>query len=399
MTTTAKKKRSTRAQRLDLLTQTGPDTTMGRLLRRFWHPIGVSHELAKGKAKMIRRFSEDLTLYRGDSGKAYLVGARCAHRCTVLYTGWVQDEQIRCMYHGWRYDGTGRCTEMPAEKNPKLSEVKIAGYPTQEYGGLIFAYMGPGAAPPFELPKKPAFERADGLRLARGQEWNCNWFQMVENSLDAVHVSFVHVKGVVGTFGAAVTTAIPELEYFETDAGIRQVATRSKDNVRLSDWTFPNNNHIVVPNMRRDMPWWDVGVWMVPVDDEHAIRFTLQSMPSAGAENDRMLREYADKHANYNPADFHDELFNEDKYPDEVVFQLTSAQDYVAQLGQGTIADREQERLVSSDAGIAFLRRLFFREMGLLQQGRGTKRWKPLDHAVKMTIPEEDRKRLVKVNA
>lgn len=384
-------KRTSRADRLDLLTQSSPDTPMGQLLRRFWQPVGVSGRLAKGKAIPIRRFSEDLTLYRGESGRAYLVGARCAHRCTVLHTGWVQGEQIRCMYHGWRYDGTGQCTEMPAEKNPKLASVKIAGYPVHEYAGLIFAYMGEGKAPEFDLPRKDAFERAGGLMFAREQTWNCNWFQMIENSLDAVHVSFVHVKGVVGAFGAAVTTAIPDLDYLETDSGIRQIATRSKNNVRISDWTFPNNNHIVVPNLEPEYPWFDVGVWMVPVDDEHSVRFTINATPSSGAEIDRIVTENAEIHGNYNPADHHDELFYDDKYPNEVVFKLTSAQDYVAQMGQGVIADRTNERLVTSDEGIALLRKIFFRELDRLREGRLTKSWKRLDHAVKLTIPGEEK--------
>jgi 5,5'-dehydrodivanillate O-demethylase len=383
----ATSKRTARTTKLSLLPQTGPDTPMGQLLRRFWQPVGVSDRLAKGRAMQVRRFSEDLTLYRGDSGRAYLVGSRCAHRRTVLHTGWVQGEQIRCMYHGWRYDGTGQCTEMPAEKNPKLAGVKIAGYPVHEYAGLIFAYMGEGPAPAFDLPRKDAFERPGGLVFAREQTWNCNWFQMIENSLDAVHVSFVHMKGVVGAFGAAVTTAIPELDYLETDAGIRQIATRSKNNVRLSDWTFPNNNHIVVPNIKPEYPWFDVGVWMVPVDDEHSVRFTVNAAPSSGPEIDRIVTENAIENGNYNPADHHDELFVDDKYPNEVVFKLTSAQDYVAQMGQGAIADRENERLVTSDKGIAFLRKIFFRELDSLQAGRPTKSWKRLDHAVKMTIP------------
>jgi phenylpropionate dioxygenase-like ring-hydroxylating dioxygenase large terminal subunit len=102
-----------------LLTETGPDTPMGKLLRKFWHPIALGEEVAKGKARAVRVLGEDLTLYRGDSGEPHLIGGRCAHRCTVLHTGVVQGEQIRCMYHGWRYDGTGLCTEIPAEKQPR----------------------------------------------------------------------------------------------------------------------------------------------------------------------------------------------------------------------------------------------------------------------------------------
>jgi phenylpropionate dioxygenase-like ring-hydroxylating dioxygenase large terminal subunit len=109
---------------LSLLHETSAGTPMGTLLRKFWHPIGLSHDLAPGKACPVRILSEDLTLYRGTSGKAYLVGGRCAHRCTVLHTGWVQGEDIRCMYHGWLYDGTGLCTEIPAEKRARLKPLR-----------------------------------------------------------------------------------------------------------------------------------------------------------------------------------------------------------------------------------------------------------------------------------
>src|SRR3974390_1755094 len=94
-----------RGQRLHELTQTGPGTLMGKLLRGFWQPIAASKSLRPGTAQPLRILSEDLTLYRSERGNAYVVGARCAHRCTVLHTGWVEGEQIRCMYHGWMYDG------------------------------------------------------------------------------------------------------------------------------------------------------------------------------------------------------------------------------------------------------------------------------------------------------
>src|SRR5262245_19331208 len=143
-----------------LLTETGPDTPMGKLLRKFWHPIALGEEVAKGKARAVRVLGEDLTLYRGDSGEPHLIGGRCAHRCTVLHTGVVQGEQIRCMYHGWRYDGTGLCTEIPAEKQPRTRPIRIAGYPVHEYCGLVFAYLGEAPVPAFDLPRKLRARRA-----------------------------------------------------------------------------------------------------------------------------------------------------------------------------------------------------------------------------------------------
>lgn len=238
-----------------LLPQTGADTPMGLLLRQFWHPIAVSNELKPGTAQAVRVLGEDLTLYRGESGRPFLIGGRCAHRCTVLHTGWVQGDEISCMYHGWRYDGTGRCVDIPAESKPRLKPIKIPGYPLNEYAGLIFAYLGKGEAPEFDLPRKPVFEDPDRIVIADKQTWDCNWFQHVENSLDAVHVSFAHLWGAVKQFGTAVSVAIPELAYAETSAGIQQTATRSPTNVRVSNWTFPNNNHVIAPGPRPSDPW------------------------------------------------------------------------------------------------------------------------------------------------
>ncbi|MDB5794157.1 MAG: iron-sulfur containing oxygenase [Noviherbaspirillum sp.] len=372
-----------KAERLRQLSQTSPDTPMGKLLRRFWQPVALSGDVANGQAKPLKALGEELTLYRGDSGRAYLVGGRCAHRLTLLHTGWVQGEEIRCAYHGWKYDGGGQCVQRPAEKDKGLPDVKIAGYPVHEYCGLVFAYMGDGPAPEFDLPRKEVFERKEGVVFPRIQVWDCNWFQQVENSLDAVHVSFVHQLGNVGPFGAAVTQAIPELTYSETDAGIEQVATRSKDNVRKSDWTFPNNNHIVIPSFNKDDPWTDVGVWMVPIDDEYTMRVGLYASPLTGAAAKEFM-ERCEKSLPYNPADHYDDLFLRKIYPDDPVMELTGAQDYVALKGQGTIADRANEQLGWSDTGIMTLRKLFFREMEAISNGQPTKQWRRLRKATEM---------------
>src|SRR5207244_4133783 len=106
--------------------------------------------------------------------------------------------------------------------------------------------------------------------------------------LDAVHVSFVHRWGRLGPFGAAVTDAMPRLEYVETESGIRQIATRGENNVRVSDWTFPNNNHIVVPGIHADDPWTDTIPWIVPIDDEHCLRIQANVSPVQGAAAERV---------------------------------------------------------------------------------------------------------------
>lgn len=372
------------SERLRALPLTSPDTSMGKLLRRFWQPVGLAEALRAGEAKPVRVLGEDLTLYRGESGQAFLVGGYCPHRLTMLANGWVQGDEIRCMYHGWKFDGSGQCTERPAERDRKPPNIRVVSYPVHEYAGLVFAYMGEGDAPAFELPRKSVFERPGALQFARLETWPCNWLQQVENSLDAVHVSFVHHWGKVGSFGAVVAATVPELSYEETEAGIRQTAVRSEGSKRVSDWTFPNNNHISHPTLEMDDPWVDVGVWMTPVDDETTMRFLIYSIPSTTPETDARMRAYFERYSDYNPADHHDDLFVHKRLPDDKLVQLTSAQDYVAAVGQGKIVDRTQEKLGRSDMGIAMLRRLYWREMQAIESGQPGKQWTRLVHDADM---------------
>ncbi len=368
-----------------LLHEAGAGTPMGTLLRSFWQPVATSKSIAPGKARGLRVMGEDLTLYRGESGKPHLVGGRCAHRCTVLHTGWIEGERIRCIYHGWQYDSTGRCVEIPAEKKPRAVPIRIAGYPVHEYAGLIFAYMGAEPAPEFDLPRKHVLEDASRHLVVQEQVWDCNWFQQIENSLDAVHVSFLHTWGKSTRFDQGITTAIPELAYEETDAGVRQIATRSKDNVRVSDWTFPNNNHVLIPSARKGEPWSDVVVWAVPVDDQHTLRFSVHSFAAGAGQAAREIAEAPDR--DYNPAEHHDDIFGGHKAPDVGDTQFITVQDYVAVRGQGVIVNRANEHLSVSDAGIVFVRRIFLRELDAIAEGKPTKRWARLEEKPELPVP------------
>lgn len=160
------------AERMRRLTETAKDTTMGKVLRQFWHPIALSKSVAPGTAKRVRLLSEDLTLYRGESGTVHLVGARCAHRGTLLHTGWIEGDQVRCMYHGWKYDGNGQCTERPAERAGTEGHVRIPAYPVREYCGVIFTYMGEGRHPISTFPagcsaSKKAFSCCSAKKYGR----------------------------------------------------------------------------------------------------------------------------------------------------------------------------------------------------------------------------------------
>jgi 5,5'-dehydrodivanillate O-demethylase len=372
--------RETRGERLELLTQTGPGTLMGRLLRQFWHPIATSSKLETGRARALRILCEDLTLYRGESGTPYLIGGRCAHRCTVLHTGWVQGDQVRCMYHGWRYDGTGRCTEMPAERNIDPSSIQIAGYPVYDYHGLLFAYLGDGPAPPFELPRNAGLERPDVDISTTEEVWDCNWLQQVENSLDSTHLSFVHQWPHASRLGSEIGADVPELRYEETSQGIRQTAIRPSG-VRVSDWTFPNNNNVAGAPPKPGAPWLNTVAWAVPIDDERTLRVALKSYPG-GEAGERLRRDGGV--STVETASNAALLFDEHRLPDAGPADIIRAQDYVAVRGQGTIVDRTAERLGASDAGIALLRKILFRELESIRTGQAPKRWAKNEQTVQL---------------
>jgi 5,5'-dehydrodivanillate O-demethylase len=384
VTSAAKPVRKAKREDWGDYTKAGPGTPLGAIFRRYWQPVLLSSELEVGKALPIRRLDEDLTIYRGHSGKPYVIDYRCAHRQTLLHIGWIEDDCLRCFFHGWKYDGTGQCVEQPAENSRFAAKVKVTGYPTHEYAGLIFAYLGEGEPPPF--PLQPELERDYGVTWAYGMTWPCNWFQRIENSFDAVHVSFVHRNS---GFGDAVTWTVPSLHYQETAHGLRQIAIRSPQNLRISDLTWPNNNHIITPEGPHagKGPWTDIIVWFVPVDDEHTLVLGVEHFPvrgTAASQTEDWLR----KRPQYNPADYHDELFKGNLpwgSEDQVV--LAGAQDYIAQVGQGTITDRSKEWLGTSDEGAIFLRKVFRREIEAVKRGETGKVWAPRSELARLPVP------------
>src|SRR6266852_4953754 len=158
---------------------TGPGTLAGRYLRRFWHPIGIAADFPAGCAQPVRLMSEDFTFYRGESGRPHLVDFRCAHRGTQLSTGWVEGDCIRCLYHGWKYDATGQCVEQPGEDSGFAAKIKIASYPTQEYLGLVFAYVGEGGPP--LLRHYPDCDGSGVVFAVRPEVWPCDYFNRLDN--------------------------------------------------------------------------------------------------------------------------------------------------------------------------------------------------------------------------
>src|SRR2546426_1354903 len=167
------------------LTEVGPGTPGGELLRRYWHPVAGLHQVtADAPTAHIRLLGEDLVLFRDTSGRVGLVGDHCPHRGASLLYGRVEERGIACAYHGWLYDTQGNCLETPAEPaDSKLYlTVKHTAYPVQTYAGLYWGYLGPAPAP--ILPRIDIVDMGIISAVGAVPSLDCNWLQVVENNLD-----------------------------------------------------------------------------------------------------------------------------------------------------------------------------------------------------------------------
>ena len=321
----------------------GPGTPIGTLLRQHWQPVLVAHELPAGTARPVRVLGEDLTVFRATDGTVRAVDGRCAHRGTALHTGWVEGDCIRCIYHGWSYDGSGQCVDAPAEREGFAATVRIGGHPVHEYADLVFVFLGTGPPPP--APAYPALE-APNVTVVGGVRppgpWPVNWFQLVENNVDPVHLSFVHRES------QPFTREIAEFTVTRVDHGLTLEQRRSTG-VRRTWVHFPQMIHIPMRPPSGAEGEYDFFNWVVPIDDTSSFFIAAVAVPEELAERAHELvagRTMA--------GDAADDLMAGRRRPDS-----TTEEDYVAMVGQGAIADRSSERLGRSDVGVVALRRLF----------------------------------------
>ena len=226
----------------DFLTQTGPGTPMGDLFRRYWIPALLASEITEpdGPPVRVKLMSERLLAFRDSDGKVGLIDEFCAHRGVSLWFGRNEEGGLRCPYHGWKYDVTGQCTEVPSEpvESGYCSKIKLKSYPCVELGDVIWAYMGPPELQPplpgFEWARVPAAHRFVSRRT---QE--CNWLQAMEGGIDSVHVSFLHRHDLrsdplhVGQGAEFTRETDARFEVVETDGGmvigVRRPATQRSE--------------------------------------------------------------------------------------------------------------------------------------------------------------------------
>ena len=350
------------------VTRTGPGTVAGQYLRRFWQPVRLSSMVAERKAIPIRIMGEDFTLYRGETGAPHVIDFRCAHRGTQLSTGTVEGDAIRCLYHGWKYGANGQCIEQGNEHQSFADKVRIRSCPTRDYLGVIFAYFGPAPVPP--LPKLSQLDGPGYLDQAFYIR-ECSYFQNLENMMDETHTNFTHRVSSFSDPGS-INREVPQISAEETPYGLVEYARRSDGTVRSSHFIMPNSMLMQLPlttgfisEGQANRPFSDYIAWRVPIDDHVHLSCAVQRLDVDDATAERFFKhkEATEKAmADLPPAPAVSQAILRGELTLEDVCDradIVNIQDNVAQIGQGVIADRENEHLGTGDTAIvAFRRRL-----------------------------------------
>ena len=341
----------------DELTHVGPGTPCGEYFRRFWQPVALSREL-QDLPLAIKIMDEELVVFRDGRGRAALLLAHCSHRGTSLEYGIITERGIRCCYHGWLYDIDGTILETPGEPPDSTFKDRLChgAYPVHEFGGLVFAYMGPP-------DKKPAFPMYDsysvpGYKLHAPMKaiMPCNWLQVRENSMDPVHTAFLHTTSSGQQDHSRTFAQIGTLDWMETPIGMLYIHCR-----RVGDNIFVRVNDYIAPNIAQVPPSGELGeeahgasppgltIWSVPVDDT-----TTMNMRFHHHREDEEPRDGLGFGQ-----------INDRPYED----RQRKPGDYDAQTSQRPIALHAMERLVSSDRGVIMVRRLTRRGIQAVQNG------------------------------
>ncbi len=346
-----------------LLTQTGPGTPMGELLRRYWMPIAGASEFDETtRVKPVRLMGEDLVLYKDLNGTYGLIDRHCCHRRADLSYGFVEACGLRCNYHGWLYDERGNCLAQPYEDmahpdaNTK-ARIKIKAYKVEEHAGMLWAYLGPEPAP--FVPNWEPFTWKNGFVQVVISEIPCNWFQCQENSIDPVHFEWMHANWSVRLKGknGPYSPRHRKVDFEEFDYGF--VYRRVREDTDENDELWRVGRVCLWPNALFTGNHFE---WRVPIDDHSTLSVAWFF---ARVPQDR------EPYVQNSIPTWHSPI--KDEKTGRWITSHIMNQDFIAWMGQGEIADREKENLAASDKGVALIRRRFFSDLDAIAEGSDPK--------------------------
>ena len=371
------------AEQNELMTRVGAGSPAGKLLRRYWQPVALVDEMeGERPVKAVRLFGEDLVLYRTQIGYG-LMQRHCPHRGADLAYGRLEADGLRCSFHGWKFNAAGKCLETPAEPaGSRLCEhIKPLAYPVVARSGIVFAYLGEGAAPAF--PSFDCFIAPDAYTFAFKGYWDCNWLQALEVGIDPAHASWLHKyfedEDTGGSYGKQfrgrpadaqipISKVLreydrPEIRVERTDYGMRLHTLRkisdAHTHVRVTNILFPQA--FVIP-MNAEMT---ITQYHVPVDDYGCYWYSIFTSFTDPVDKDTMRRQrlktypapdYKPIHGRHDGWGF-DAAEQRSKTFTGMGFDI-NIHDQFACESPGRIADRTRENLGTTDKGIVLYRRL-----------------------------------------
>ena len=369
-----------RAEQNDFLTRTGPGTPMGELFRCYWLPALLAEELPAPDCPpvRVRMLGEKLIAFRDSQSRLGLMDEFCAHRGVSLWFGRNEESGLRCPYHGWKYDYTGQCIEIPSEPdNPRLCQrMKLKSYPLVERGGVLWTYMGPAENRP-PLPEHEWAMVPAPNRFVSKRHQESNWLQAMEGGIDSSHVSFLHrftmkvdpmFKGATQSHKYNLGDLAPHFEVVESAGGLYIGARRNAENDkyywRVTQYVMPS--FTLIPP-RGDHPIG--GHCWVPMDDENCWAWSTNHHATRAltTEEREAMQAGLGIHTPLIPGTFRPKANKDNDYLIDRRAQKEgrtfsgvegfAMQDASVQESMGPIQDRTRENLVPTDQGIIMARR------------------------------------------
>ena len=376
------------------ITHVGTATPMGELFRRYWLPAALSEELPErdGAPVRVRLLGEKLVAFRDSDGRIGLLADACPHRLAPMFFGRNEECGLRCVYHGWKFDASGACVDMPSEPPDSLfkEKVRIKAYPTWEGGGVIWAYLGDPAV----MPAHPDYEwvRAPQThRFVSKTYEQCNWLQAMEGGLDTSHSSFAHNERLGSLDWIRNRDGHPRIDVERTDYGYCYASTRDvgsgSEYIRVYHYVMPamqlrgNTTQWSGEGAKSEVPTLNGHVW-VPIDDEQTWVYNFMysadervPIPPAyawadeekfGRGKDDLLPGYRLKRNIDN-----DYLIDRRQQRTKNFTGITgvNTQDFALQEGMGPIVDRSLEHLGTSDKAIIAARQLLLEATRVVESG------------------------------
>ena len=366
------------------ITRVGAGMPAGALLRNYWQPVALAEELQGPRpAKAVRLLGQDLVLFRDEQGRYGLLDRRCPHRAADLSFGRLEDGGLRCLFHGWLFDVTGKCLETPAEpEGSRMCEhIRQTAYPVVEKNGILFAWMGKGE--PAAFPHFDCFVAPDAYTFAFKGLFECNWLQALEVGIDPAHASFLHrffededpstaygrqFRGASADSDMPMTKmmreyARPEIRVEPTPYGMRLFALRKisevQTHVRVTNLLFPQA--FVIP-MSAEMT---ITQWHVPIDDTSCYWYAIFTSFTGPVDKAKMREQRLQL---YQLPDYRPRLGRQNDWGYDVNEQRAktytgmgediNVHDQWACESQGAIQDRTREHLGTTDKAIVLYRRI-----------------------------------------